>query len=175
MSSSSYTYACLCVCVCVCVCVLLYTQWNDLQNRVQIYPKDRPWEYTVHMCACMLSHFICIQFFAIPCQPGSSVQRICLSRILEWAAMLSSRGSSPPRDPTLISCVSCTAGGFFMAEPPGKPFLKLCSIPYCEYTIIQHLKLTSSTTIYVLHIYMFLFLPVCFLDRSLKVECRLRR
>ena len=95
-------------------------------------------------------------------QPVSSVQRICLSRILERVAMPSSRGSSPPRDPTLISCVSCPAGGFFMAEPPQKPFLKFSSIPYCEYTIIQDLKLTSSTTMYVLHIYMFLFCQCVF-------------
>ena len=30
--------------------------------------------------------------------PGSSVHGIYLPRILEWAAMLSSRGSSPSRD-----------------------------------------------------------------------------
>ena len=31
------------------------------------------------------------------------------------------QGSWPPRDQTCISCVSCIAGGFFSAEPPGKP------------------------------------------------------
>lgn len=127
------------------------------------------------MCACMLSHFVCVQFFTIPC---TIVSQSPLSREFacqEYWSRLPSRGSSSPRDPTLISCVSCPAGGFFMAEPPQKPFLKFSSIPYCEYTIIQDLKLTSSTTMYVLHIYMFLFLPVCFLDRSLKVECRLHR
>ena len=77
--------------------------------------------------------------------------------------MPTSRGSSPPRDTMLISCVSCTAGGFFMAEPPGKCFLKLCSILYCEYTIIQHLKLTSSAMITSLaHIYVFIFASVFF-------------
>ena len=32
-----------------------------------------------------------------------------------------SRGSSQPRDPTHISCVP---GGFFTAEPPGKPTIE---------------------------------------------------
>ena len=32
-----------------------------------------------------------------------------------------SRGSSPPRDQTRLSWVSCTAGGFFTAEPLGRP------------------------------------------------------
>ena len=40
------------------------------------------------------------------------------ARILAWVAVSSSRGSSPPRDQTRVSCI---AGGFFIAEPPGKP------------------------------------------------------
>ena len=47
--------------------------------------------------------------------PGSSVQRISQARILEWVAISSSRGSSQPRDRTLVSCVSCIAGGVFTA------------------------------------------------------------
>ena len=39
--------------------------------------------------------------------PGSSVHGILQARILEWVAMPSSRGSSPPRDETCISYVSC--------------------------------------------------------------------
>ena len=39
--------------------------------------------------------------------PGSSVHRILQARILEWVAMPSSRGPSQPRDPTLVSFVSC--------------------------------------------------------------------
>ena len=39
--------------------------------------------------------------------PGSSVHRILQARILEWVAMLSSRGSSPPRDQTHVSYISC--------------------------------------------------------------------
>ena len=50
--------------------------------------------------------------------PGASLQGISQARILEWVATASSRGSSRPRDRTHISC---TAGGFFTTEPPGKP------------------------------------------------------
>ena len=39
--------------------------------------------------------------------PGSSVHGILQVRILEWTAISSSRGSSPPRDPAHVSCVSC--------------------------------------------------------------------
>ena len=49
--------------------------------------------------------------------PGSSVLGILPARILEWAVMPSSRGSSRPRDETWVSCL---AGGFFTAEPPGE-------------------------------------------------------
>ena len=35
--------------------------------------------------------------------PGSSVHGISQTRILEWVAI--SRGSSPPRDPTHVSCI----------------------------------------------------------------------
>ena len=43
--------------------------------------------------------------------PGSSVHGILQARLLEWVAVLSSWGSSRPRDRT---CISCIAGGFFI-------------------------------------------------------------
>ena len=49
---------------------------------------------------------------------GSSVHGIFQARILDWVAMIFSRGSSQPRNQTQISCI---AGRFFTAEPPGKP------------------------------------------------------
>jgi len=41
--------------------------------------------------------------------PGSSAHGILQARILEWLAIPFSRGSSQPRDGTLVSCI---AGGF---------------------------------------------------------------
>ena len=54
-------------------------------------------------------------FGCIP--PGSSINGISQARTLEWVAISYSTGSSQPRDRT---CVSCTAGRFFTAEPLGK-------------------------------------------------------
>ena len=65
-----------------------------------------------------------VQLFCDPMDyrlPGSSVPGILQARMLEWVAMPSSRGSSPPRDGTHVSCVSCIADGFLTAEPPVKP------------------------------------------------------
>ena len=39
--------------------------------------------------------------------PGSFVHRNLQARTLEWVAILFSRGFSPPRDQTSVSCVSC--------------------------------------------------------------------
>ena len=49
--------------------------------------------------------------------PGSSVRGILQARILEWVAIVSSRGSSLPRDQTLVSSVSCIAWGSLLLNP----------------------------------------------------------
>ena len=58
----------------------------------------------------MLNCFCHVQLFAtlwtVACQAPLSMG-ILQTRILEWAAMPSSRGSSQPRDQTLILYVSC--------------------------------------------------------------------
>ena len=60
-------------------------------------------------CTCTKSH----QLFLTLCDPmdcspsSSSVYRILQTRILEWIAMPSSRGSSQTRNRTYISYVSC--------------------------------------------------------------------
>ena len=50
---------------------------------------------------------------------GSSVHEIVQARMLEGGNIAFSMGSSPSRDGTQI--FSIVGGGFFMAEPPGKP------------------------------------------------------
>ena len=65
-------------CVCVCVCVCVCAQsCPTLCNTMDYSP------------------------------PGSSVHEFSQTRILEWVAMLSSRGSSRPRDRTHVFCISC--------------------------------------------------------------------
>ena len=54
--------------------------------------------------------------------PGSSVHRISQARILEWAAISFSRGSSLPRDGSCLSCLACR---FFTTEAIGKPVLSM--------------------------------------------------
>ena len=72
--------------------------------------------------------FVCVLSHVQLCNPmdgrlpGSSVYGIFQARILEWFAISFSRGSSPPRDQTSVSCMSpALAAGFFTTEPPGKP------------------------------------------------------
>ena len=62
-----------------------------------------------HEMCCVLSCFSHVQLCSpMDCgPPGSSVHGILQARILERTAMLSSRGSSQPRDQTHISFVSC--------------------------------------------------------------------
>ena len=51
--------------------------------------------------------------------PGSSVHGVFQARILEWVTIPFSRGSSQPRDRTLVSCI---AADFLRSEPSGKPW-----------------------------------------------------
>ena len=72
----------------------------------------------------MLSRFSHVWLFVTPwtiASPGSSVLGILQARIMEWIAMLFSRGSSWPRYQTCVSSSSCTAGRFFTTELLGKP------------------------------------------------------
>ena len=61
------------------------------------------------MCIAVLPAQLCWTLCdPVDCSPpGSSVHGIFQARILEWAAISSSKESSPPRDWTQVSCVSC--------------------------------------------------------------------
>ena len=72
--------------------------------------------YTLHKKCCCLVTKSCNSMHCSP--PGSSVHGIFQARILKWIAIPFSRGFSPPRNGT---CISCIAGGFFATEPHGKP------------------------------------------------------
>ena len=71
---------------------------------------------SIHSCLTLCD----VMYYSLP---GSFVHGILQAGILEWVAVPSSRGSSPPRDPTHISCICCIAGGFFTTEPLGKQSL----------------------------------------------------
>ena len=76
--------------------------------------------YTFNSDLCALS---CFQLCnPMDCSPlGISVHGALQAWMLEWVAMLSSRGYSLLRDWTSASCVSYIAGGNRTAEPTGKP------------------------------------------------------
>ena len=79
--------------------------------------KSRTWlsEWTeldgeyMPLCMCVKSLQLCLTLCdTMNCSlPGSSVHGILHARILEWVAMPSSMRSSPPKDLTLVSYVSC--------------------------------------------------------------------
>ena len=66
-------------------------------------------------CVCVC---VCLVTQSCPtlCDPvdyslsGSSVHGILQARVLEWVAMLSSRGSSQSGDRTQVSCIECLKG-----------------------------------------------------------------
>ena len=79
----------------------LWDQESELSSYQLIYTK---WY------ARMLSHFSCIQLFAIPwtiAHQASLSVGILQARILEWVALPSSRGSSWPSNWTCVSYVCC--------------------------------------------------------------------
>ena len=75
----------------------------------------------MHACSVARSYLtLCNPMGCNP--PGSSVHGIFHARILEWVAIFSSRGSSPPRNQEPTSLESpALAGRFFPPAPPGKP------------------------------------------------------
>ena len=59
-------------------------------------------------CCCSVTKLCLTLCDLVGCSPpGSSVSGISQARILEWVAVSFSRGSSPPRDQTHVSCISC--------------------------------------------------------------------
>ena len=71
----------------------------------------------------MLSHFSCVWFCATPWTEARQAPLsvgILQARILEWVAVLSSRGSFRPRDRTHASCISCISRQILYHWSPGK-------------------------------------------------------
>ena len=70
---------------------------------VLYYQKTYLKKSNIYMCECAKLPQSCPTVRDLMGSPGSSVHGILQARILEWVVMLSSRGSFPPRDQTLIS------------------------------------------------------------------------
>ena len=124
------------VCVCVCVCVhtrilfqmLFYhniwlwfrkklSDWRSLEKYIDSVcvscsvVSDSLWPRGLYGKNTGVGGLLCAWD-----PPGSSVHGILQARTLEWVAMPSSRGSSPPKDQTSVSHIE---GRFFTTEPQG--------------------------------------------------------
>ena len=76
--------------------------------------------YDSVVCACcQVSRVRLFETLWTEAHQGCSVHEILQAWILAWVARSASRGSSRPRDWTLVFCGSCFAGGFLTAEPLG--------------------------------------------------------
>ena len=81
---------------------------SDTTERLSLVVSYKT-RHTLSMCVCsdtQLCPTLCSPMDCSP--PGSSVHGISWTRILEWEAIPSSRGSSRARDGTHVSYVSCT-------------------------------------------------------------------
>ena len=95
----------------------MYLQSRKLYFQVSENKCQRPL-FSFKLCVCLVTQSYLTLWDPWDCSPpGSSAQGIFQARILEWIAISSSRGSSPPRDRTRISYI---AGEFFTIEPSTK-------------------------------------------------------
>ena len=84
------------------------------------------WKYLTHLLLLTHNMYSVTQSCPTFCDPmtgppGSSVYGILQVRILEWAAISSSRDLPNLRTEPAFPVDSILAGGFFYTEPPGKP------------------------------------------------------
>ena len=95
--------------------------------------------------------------------PGSSVHGILQARILEWVAIPFSRGSSQPRDQTLISYVSSLAGRFFTTSATWEDIGS--SIKHSNFVLFEQCVFGLSWTFWVA---VFIFCTVTQADLDLR-------
>ena len=91
-------------------------QWTEEPGRPQSTGSHRvghDWATNIHsciyMCVCIVTQMSNCPTLCNPVNyspPGSSVHGIHQARILKWEVMPFSRGSSQPRDQTLVSCIA---------------------------------------------------------------------
>ena len=119
------------------------------------------WQYPKFSKHSVLSHFRhSMDCDSMDCNPpGSSVHGISQAKKLDWVTMLSSRGSSWPRDWTHVSCGSWTAGAFFTAEPPGS--LSTQKMLVIIFGRITKLAFSVFNWYNFLHTWYFIYLWLC--------------
>ena len=90
---------------------------------------------------------------------GSSIHGILQARILDWAAIPFSRGSSQSGDRTQVSCI---AGRFFTVwarrDKEKKILMSILFHEECIITILTHIWLSDLLTLWYLNIYIYIYL-----------------
>ena len=106
------------------ICILIL-KFNEILNYVKLHAL---FHYVCFSCSCknkkcqVLSCFSLTLWDPMDCSPpGSSVHGISQTRILEWVAISSFRGSSNPQIELMSSVAPALVGGFYTAGPTGKP------------------------------------------------------
>ena len=84
--------------------------WTSTGQYRNIFVNSAPvtwWERTVSQKQMGRKEVVKLLRDPVDCSlPGSSIHGILQARILEWVAISFSRGSSPPRDRTQVSCIA---------------------------------------------------------------------
>ena len=93
--------------------------WEPERGYMLLTPSSA--SIMLRVCSCVPSCFsrvqLCVTLWTAACQAPLSME---FSRILEWVAMPSSRGCSPPRDQTRASRHLHWQAGSSPPVPPGK-------------------------------------------------------
>ena len=89
--------------------------WEDpLEKSMATHSSNLSWRISWTVLVCSVAELCLTLRDPTDCSPqSSSVHRLFPARILEWVAISSSRGSSPPRDWTYITSVSCIGRWIF--------------------------------------------------------------
>ena len=119
-----------------------------LLKRVQ-KKQEQPWLGLAFLHVCMLSRFSRVQLSVtlwIVVRQTPLSMGLCQQKLLEWAAMTSSRGSSRPRDRTWVSCFLHWQTGSLSLAPPGKSSIPDIGFIYKDH---GHTAAPPPTTKYI--------------------------
>ena len=104
------------------------TQAHSSLSKLQISTLFmKSWSFVSRWCSVIQ---LCLTLFGpLDCSPaGSSVHEIFLARVLEWVAIIFSRGSSWPRDWTRTSCIFSIGRWILYWNPLGSPGFRCCVV-----------------------------------------------
>ena len=128
--------------------------WHILCSRCFGFIVTSLWASSMHFGVFTKFHIVlstsaaCVHAQSYPtlgdpmdCSPlSSSVHGISQARMLEWVAISSSRGSSPPRDPTHISCVSCIGRWILYCWATYEAALEVLDSTNCIHGLPEHFE-----------------------------------